>query len=316
MLTDRKLIFATANLFNFIEPPCAFYDFENIYSREKWEKKYRWTRKTIASLDADILAIQEIFSVDCVQRMLQQLGYLYFVSVDQAHVESDYIYSHPIVALASKYPILQAHPVMVPSGLLEGYGIQQLNFSRKPIYAVVDVPDIGQLAVYVCHLKSQRETQSHQTDKRHSLVGQWLSSQQRGWEALMIRIAMEETYSKNPMPTVLMGDLNQPITSDVVGLLTKPIDIGSNKLVLQDSWDIVNRGWLDIQRPATHYHLSTGKVLDYILLSQEFQPESSFSMADIIQYQTIDSHLINPSFEHDGQASDHAFVSVTVQFVL
>ncbi|MBU2897478.1 endonuclease/exonuclease/phosphatase family protein [Vibrio hepatarius] len=316
MLIDRKLIFATANLFNFIEPPYAFYDFENIYSREQWKKKCRWTRKTIESLDADIIAIQEIFSIDCVKHMLYKLGYLYFVHVDQAYVESDYIYSHPIVALASKYPILHAHPVTVPRDLLEGYGIQQLDFSRKPICAVVDVPDIGQVAVYACHLKSQRETQAIQSDKRHSLVGQWLSSQQRGWEAVMIRIAMEETYSKNPMPTVLMGDLNQPITSDVVGLLTKPIDIGSHKLVLQDSWDIVNRGLVDIQRPATHYHFSSGKVLDYILFSQEFQPESPFSMADIIEYHTIDTHLINPNFEHDDQSSDHAFVSVTVQFVL
>ena len=316
MLTNKKLTFATANLFNFIEPPGAFYDFENIYNAQEWENKYRWTMESIKALDADIIAVQEVFSIDCIRAMLLKLGFNYFVSVDEAHVENEYIHSHPVVALASKYPVLHYHAVTTPISMLEGYGIQDLAFSRQPIYAVVDIPDIGQVAVYVCHLKSQRETQANPDAKTHSILGQWLSSQQRGWEALMIRIAMEQTYSKKPMPTVLMGDLNQSINSEMVGLLTKPIECENHHLILRDSWDIINPDLSSTSRPATHYHFSTGKVLDYVLLSQEFQTSSRCSMADIIQYRTLDSHLISPCFEKDNQASDHAFIAVTAQFVL
>ncbi|GLT16971.1 hypothetical protein GCM10007938_07480 [Vibrio zhanjiangensis] len=316
MLTERKLTFATANLFNFIQPPDAFYDFENIYSKQEWEKKCRWTMDAIRTLDADIIALQEVFSIESVQKMLRQLGFDHFVCVDHAHVESDYIYSHPVVALASKYPILHSSAVTTPHHLFAGYGIQDMEFSRLPIHAVINVPDVGQVAVYTCHLKSQRETPEKNGAQRHALLGQWLSSQQRGWEALMIKIAMEKNYSEHPMPTVLMGDLNQPLNSDSAGLLIKSLEQGNGQLVLRDSWDIINQGLPNRFRPATHYHFSTGKVLDYILLSQEFQPDSHFSMADIIHYRTLDSHLINPSFEHDSQASDHAFVAVTAQFVL
>jgi hypothetical protein len=71
-----------------------------------------------------------------------------------------------------------------------------------------------------------------------------------------------------------------------------------------------------MERPATHYHFAKGNVLDYILLSQEFQPDSQYSLADVCQYVTLDEHLINPIFDKDQQASDHAFIAVTVQFVL
>ena len=316
MLTNKKLTFATANLYNFIEPPGAFYDFENIYTAQEWENKCRWTIESIKALDADIIAVQEVFSIDSIRDILFKLGFNHFVSVDEAHVESEYIYSHPVVALASKYPITQYHAVTVPLSLLEGYGIRDLAFSRQPVCAVIDVPSIGEVAVYVCHLKSQRETQAKPDAKTHAILGQWLSGQQRGWEALMIRIAMEQAYSKKPMPTVLMGDLNQSISSEMVGLLTKPIEHESDHLILQDSWDIINPDLSSAARPATHYHFSTGKVLDYILLSQEFHTSSHCSMADLIQYRTLDSHLISPCFEKDNQASDHAFVSVTAPFVL
>ncbi len=131
----------------------------------------------------------------------------------------------------------------------------------------------------------------------------------------MLRLAMEQQYVKHPIPTVLMGDMNQPISSDITGLLTKVTE-GESGLMLRDSWDIFALKQPEIERPATHYHFAKGNVLDYILLSQEFQPDSQYSMADVTSYSTLDAHLINPSFERDKHASDHAFVSVTVRFVL
>ena len=43
--TDAKtnrVKLASFNLFNYIEPPLAYYDFENIYSAEQWQKKQTW----------------------------------------------------------------------------------------------------------------------------------------------------------------------------------------------------------------------------------------------------------------------------------
>ncbi|MGF1727655.1 endonuclease/exonuclease/phosphatase family protein [Photobacterium nomapromontoriensis] len=327
MLTDKKLTFATANLFNFIEPPGAFYEFENIYERDAWQEKCRWTKNQINKLDADIVGIQEVFSIDAARAMFEQLGYPYFACVDQPNIEDGYIYSQPVVAIASRYPITHIKAVTPLDCIQQNYQTLVPAFSRKPVYTVVNVPIIGEVAVYVCHLKSQRATESHGGEHAHALIGQWLSSQQRGWEAVMLRLFMEQQYQRHPIPTVLVGDMNQPLSSDITGQLTKTINHDIEQLKLQDSWHIYSANLLNddsvpsdnrqvIARTPTHYHFAKGNVLDYILLSQEFQTDSQYSLADISNYHVLDDHLINPIFERDKQASDHAFVAITVNFVL
>ena len=327
MLTDKELTFATANLLNFIEPPNAFYDFENIYDGEAWQEKCRWTKTQIQMLDADIVGVQEVFTIEAMRTLFAEMGYPYFASVDHPHVESDYIYSQPVVALASRYPITRIEAVTPIDSIQQGYQTPLPTFSRKPLYVVVDVPDIGEVAVYVCHLKSQRATESHDPEHAHPLIGRWLSSQQRGWEAVMLRLFMDQQYKRHPIPTVLMGDMNQALSSDITGLLTIESNHASERLKLQDSWGLfcnrqsyekhqLNETLQSINRTPTHYYFAKGNILDYILLSQEFQPHSQYSMADITEYTVLDNHLINPIFERDKQASDHAFVAVTVRFVL
>lgn len=316
MLTDRTLTFATANLFNFVEPPNAYYDFENIYERDAWQEKCRWTKENLRTLNADIVGIQEVFSIESAREMFNELGYLHFAAVDEPHLEQEYIYSKPVVAIASKYPIKHSRAVKPDTSIEQYYQVLPPKFSRKPIWAIIEIPEIGEIAAYVCHLKSQRPTESLDPQQTHSLVGHWLSSQQRGWEAVMLRLFMQQQYSTHPVPTVLMGDMNQPISSDITGLLTHDSSDENNQLSLEDSWNLLPESKRQARRPATHYHFATGNVLDYILLSQEFQPTSQYSMFDIIAYQTLDEHLINPSYDNDRQASDHAFVAVTVQFNL
>ncbi|ODS11455.1 hypothetical protein VSF3289_01720 [Vibrio scophthalmi] len=336
VITDKTLTFATANLFNFIEPPGAFYDFENIYERDAWQEKCRWTLDQIKQLDADIIGLQEVFSIEAAKTLLADIGYQYFATVDHPHIESDYIYSKPVVALASRYPISKVFAATPPTFIEHSYLTQIPEFSRKPLCTVVDVPDIGEVAVYVCHLKSQRPTDSSDADNAHLLVGRWLSSQQRGWEAVMLRLFIEQQYKQHPIPTVLMGDMNQPLDSDITGLLTSKVDQNNERLHLQDSWfiyqDAVKKTLTDfnelsseqsseqdlptLERAPTHYHLAKGNVLDYILLSQEFQQDSPYSLADVSDYKVLNSHLINPIYVNDKQASDHAFVAITVRFVL
>ena len=316
MITDKALTFTTANLFNFIKPPGAFYDFENIYESDAWREKCQWTQNQIQKLDADIVGIQEVFSIDAARELFETMGYLYFASVDQPFIESDYIYSQPVVALASKYPITHIEAVFPLDSIAENYQTSLPQFSRKPLYTVVDVPEIGEVAVYVCHLKSQRATESHNPDYANPLIGRWLSSQQRAWEAVMLRVFMEEQYARHPIPTVLMGDMNQPLSSDITGLLTSESNHNSARLKLADSWCIFSESQPELERAPTHYHFAKGNVLDYILLSQEFQADSQYSLADVTAYQVLNQHLINPIYATDKQASDHAFVAATVRFVL
>ncbi|MDC0612177.1 endonuclease/exonuclease/phosphatase family protein [Vibrio sp.] len=316
MNTNRKLTFATANLFNFIEPPGAYYDFENIYEAEDWKGKCHWTKEQFRILDADIIGVQEVFSIDAAKQLFSELGYPYFACVDEPHIEDEYIYSRPVVALASRYPIALAQSVTLDREIEQLYQTSVPDFSRKPIYARIGVPEIGDIAVYVCHLKSQRSAESVDESREEQVIGKWLSSQQRGWETVMLRLFMEQQYASHPVPTVLMGDMNQSLTSDITGLLTKEFTQNETVLSLRDSWDIYNKRYPDLARVPTHYHFAKGNVLDYILVSQEFQADSSCSLADLVDHRVLDPHLINPIFERDKQASDHAFVALTVEFIL
>jgi hypothetical protein len=63
-------------------------------------------------------------------------------------------------------------------------------------------------------------------------------------------------------------------------------------------------------RAATHYYGPKGSVLDYILLSSEFDASHGRSLAQVVDYQTCDRHLVRPEYERDAYSTDHAPVIV------
>ncbi len=317
MSKTSQITFATANLFNFIAPPDAYHDFENIYSTEQWQDKLAWARSQIEQLNPDIIGLQEVFSIEETKNFFAEIGYEHFACVDTPHIEGDYIYSRPVVAVASRFPIESFEAVMFDKDTLNAFGdIDAPPFSRKPVRACIVHPIIGHLSVYVTHLKSQRPADSITSEEASKPISRWLSTQQRGWEAAMLRDAMQRQYALNPMPTVLKGDMNQGITSTSVNnVLTEHYGDSVTDLQLNDGWELQVTPSLE-SRPATHYHFAKGNVLDYILLSQEFDAHADVSIAEVTNYQVLDAHLINPSFERDKNASDHAFVALTVEIKL
>ena len=67
-----------------------------------------------------------------------------------------------------------------------------------------------------------------------------------------------------------------------------------------------------VVRTPTHYYGGGGSVLDYILLSYEFDASYQDSLFQVSDYDTYDRHLINPIFERDGESTDHGVVLVTL----
>ncbi|USD52460.1 endonuclease/exonuclease/phosphatase family protein [Vibrio sp. SCSIO 43153] len=317
MSNKNHITFASANLFNFIAPPGAYYDFENIYSLDDWHDKLAWTKSQFEQLDPDVIGLQEVFSIEETKAFFAEIGYEYFATVDTPHIEGDYIYSRPVVAVASRFPIESFEAVTFDKETLNSFGeIDAPTFSRKPVRACIVHPIIGHISVYVTHLKSQRPADSDTPEQASRPIARWLSTQQRGWEAAMLRDAMQRQYALIPMPTVLMGDMNQAITpTGVNDVLTEHYGDSVTDLQLNDGWELQMSPLLE-SRPATHYHFAKGNVLDYILLSQEFDAHADVSIAEVTDYQVLDSHLINPSFERDKNASDHAFVALTVEIKL
>jgi len=344
-------------LFNYLEPPNAFYEFERIYSAEQWQKKQHWISEYLREYQPDIIGFQEVFSTESLKKLVVGQGYDYFEVVDQPHVIDDFIYQRPVVAIASRYPIVAIKAVKPNTELAQVLGLtNDFSFSRKVLRATVEVPHIGHCDCYVVHFKSKRSM--IELDERNKncsaektiieslkaqVAGGWGSTIQRGSEATLLMIDMIERRETTGHPMILMGDFNNSLTDGVLShLLTNTLRFVSSidrdaylaKYCLNDAWDLlqmalanetnetnetneannVDKATLKVKqtRTPTHYFGASSSVLDYILLSCEFDASYHDSLYQVSAYDTYDRHLINPIFERDGESTDHGIVLVTL----
>ena len=310
----------------------------------------------------DIIGFQEVFSPEDLQALLRPLGYVHFAVLDEPQVESDYVYRHPVVALASRYPIIEMANVAVDDAACEALGLAQFQFSRQPLRATIDLPLFGPCDCYVIHLKSKRSGFDKE-DLAHSgfsgaadfiarqVLGRWASSLQRGNEATLLCHQMLVRRHLKGHPFILMGDFNDKLHSDLLaafhqnlrvyrsdiedkqlaGLSEQQLFAELNQCRLYDSYELhkattkcnvslasdedESTSFTDnpivSSRQATHYYGSEGSVLDYILVSSEFDPKQLKNLAHIEHYQTFDRHLVRPDFERDSDSTDHAPIMMT-----
>ena len=363
-IANSQLKIATFNLFNYLEPPNAFYDFDRIYSAEQWQKKQRWLSDYLGEYQPDIIGFQEVFSAESLKALVTSEGYGYFEVVDQPEVIDGFIYKRPVVAIASRSPIVDIEAVKPNTELSQTLGLtDEFSFSRKVLRATVDVPHMGNCDCYVVHFKSKRpmiEIDEHDKSRsaeqtiieslKADVAGGWGSTIRRGSEATLLMIDMIERRETTGNPMVLMGDFNNTLADGVLShLLTNSLRFASSidcdaylaKYCLNDAWDLfqhvlsnegsdidetsvindlneidetaieINRKE-NLERTPTHYYGGTGSVLDYILLSCEFDASYLDSLFQVSSYNTYNRHLINPIFDRDGESTDHGVVLVTL----
>jgi endonuclease/exonuclease/phosphatase family metal-dependent hydrolase len=330
------------NLFNYIKPPNAFYELDNIYSEGQWEKKERWLNNQLSNMNADIIGFQEVFSPGALKELVSRHGFSYFETVEEPGKASGHIYNKPVVALASKFPIISAEEVKVDQSLINRLHIQpEFKFSRAPIKAEVRINGFATVVVYVVHLKSKRskfdrdfnvdigdETAVEQY-LFDDIQGGWASSIQRGTEAALMYQDICRQTRADERPVVMIGDLNDTIESSTLKLLvagseldrigTKSVSSMNSqerrfitKFSLYDSFKL-NTNSSQSHRQPTHYFANKGSILDYILMSKDFDASNDQSLAEVTSYQLSNAHLENPVYETDSECSDHAPVVVTVE---
>lgn len=351
-MANTQLTIATFNLFNYLEPPNAFYEFERIYSAEQWQKKQLWIAEYLGEFQPDIIGFQEVFSAESLKELVTAQGYSYFEVVDQPQVIDDFIYRSPVVAIVSRYPIVDVKAVKPNLELAQTLGLSpEFSFSRKVLRATIDVPHIGNCDCYVVHLKSKRsmieldeKNKNWSPEKtiieslKANVAGSWGSTIQRGSEATLLMLDMIERRETTANPMILMGDFNNTLTDGVLShLLTNTLRFVSSidrdaylaKYCLNDAWNLhekvlsneaantneifeIGNTANKNDRKPTHYFGGSGSVLDYVLLSCEFDASYHDSLYQVSDYETYDRHLINPIFERDGESTDHGIVLVTL----
>lgn len=312
----------------------------------------------LSEYQPDIIGFQEVFSPESLKELVTEQGYGYFEVVDQPEVIDDFIYKRPVVAIASRYPIVDIISIKPNIKLAQTIGLtDDFTFSRKVLRATIDVPHMGNCDCYVVHFKSKRpmiEIDENDTSRsveqtiieslKADVAGGWGSTIRRGSEATLLMIDMIERREITGYPMVLMGDFNNTLADGVLShLLTSTLRFASAidceaylaKYCLNDAWDLfqlalskeaneiydaneVDDTALEINqnekiaRTPTHYYGGDGSVLDYILMSCEFDASYHDSLYEVSAYHTYNRHLINPIFDRDGESTDHGIVLATL----
>lgn len=173
-----------------------------------------------------------------------------------------------------------------------------------------------------------------------TVAGGWGATIQRGSEATLLMLAMIEQRKKTNQPMILMGDFNNDLTDGVLNhLLTNSLRFAPQmdtkaylaKYCLNDAWNLFENSRLNqailsdliadtqantlntgLVRKATHYYGANSNVLDYILLSCEFDSRCPDNFFDVSEHHTYDRHLLNPEYEKDDLTTDHAVICITL----
>ncbi|PEJ02825.1 endonuclease/exonuclease/phosphatase family protein [Bacillus wiedmannii] len=338
-----QIRFGTFNLFQFVEPPYKWYEPTSFYSDADWLKKKEWIKKQISDMKCDVIGFQEVFSTHALKNLVEEVGFTHFTTVESpvTDINEPLVFIKPVVAIASKYPILSVSPVEIPDSIIEEVPLgQTFKFSRIPIKATIRIDSSRDVICYVSHLKSKKPAvkdivfnPSETWDKqilenlRARSMGHVASLLQRGTEAAILYREISETlHNHKEFPIILLGDLNDDEHSIPIEALTnreKLLKIGNTvipkekqKIVydykLYDAFDLApNQSGQ--KRLPTHYYGKLGNVLDFIFVSNALNEKNEEYIGRVSEYKVFDRHLKCDDIENKTQ-SDHAQVVATIKF--
>ena len=328
-----KIRLGTFNLFQFVEPPYSWYVKKDKFTSLQWEEKTTWIKNQIIKMDCDIIGFQEVFSASALQKIVFDLGYTYFETVETARVDkkNDKVYVSTTVAVASKYQITQLLDVEANITSIKKHNFDGFfKFSRVPIKARIMLPNEQEILVYVCHLKSnwQNEfeyifTKNDSLEDKKKQVNKALkdnyseSLKQRLCEASSLFFDINKSKS---LPIILMCDLNDrefSLTIDALTNKTYHYDSKKDNYLLVDAYKLYDKKIYnphpeqkEIKRTSTSYFAGKGNVLDYIFISKDICKND---LNTISSYEIFDDHLQK---NQNGSLvqSDHAQVVCEITF--
>ncbi len=343
---------ASFNLYNYAEPGNYWYERKerNTFTQAQWQQKKNWVTTQLRNMDADVVGFQEVFSVTDLQQLTRELGYIYFETVadPQRDAADAAIFNQPIVAMASRLPIKSVSTVNIDADVKQSLPLDDpFAFSRPPIHAVIETADLGDVHVYVAHLKSKRPilddrlyADEEPWDFRVADVMQKLSRGhiasllQRGTEATALYHDANKRLTQNPeLPIVMLGDLNDDASSTPFNALTmqrRIYEIGQQDISqwpdyvkglpysfrLYDSFELAPLTFAlhstTNVRPYTYLYKGKETVLDYALVSNGLNKKNPDHIGYVAAFNVLNGHLNNDGIANTLQ-SDHGQVVITLR---
>lgn len=315
---------ATCNLLNLANPGRVFYENQEPFSQAEFDRKLAWLGDRFRMLNADVLAVQEVWDEAALKAAIFRSGLRYdFVSVPGAENSAvqQGAQGTPRAGLATRLRVdaVQSFPEF-PPGLavhVPGLGLH-LRFERPPLVATLRMKHGQTLTVLTAHLKSKRpkflqDTEGRPLEDRDDPKVMALASLRslimRGAEAMALRCLVIDLLHRTAVPLVVLGDFNDTPDSVTTQLICATNEIAYDRsardTALFNAYDLQGNAALKKDVAYSHIHQGSPSVLDQILVSEEFLRNGSNSLGDVHRVDYFNDHL------HEGRdrsRSDHGFV--------
>ena len=318
------LFVATCNLLNLANPHRVYYENQDAYDERDYERKIEWTGERFRALNADVLAVQEVWDESALKAAIARSGLRYdFVAVPGAENTPPHIGAQgtPRVGIATR---LQVDHVRSFVDFPPGFGVEvpglgpHTRFERPPLLATLRMKHGQQVHVLTVHLKSKRpkflqDAQGNaledREDRKVGAMASLRSLVMRGVEAAALRCIVIDLLQGTNTPLVVMGDFNDEphsVTTQLVAATSEAAyDKAARDVALFNAYEMQGESALKKDVAYSHIHQGYPDVLDQIFVSEEFVATSRHSLGDVRRVDYFNDHL------HEGRdrsRSDHGFV--------
>ncbi len=323
------LTVASCNVLNLAQPGRAFYAGQDPYSEAEHGRKLDWLGDRFKALNADVLAVQEVWDEVALRGAIARSGLRYtHVSVPGAENGPGQhgAQGTPRVGLATRLKVESVTSItdFPARAALDVPGLgRHARFERPPLLATLEMKHGQRVHVLTAHLKSKRPKflQDDQgrpledpDDPNVAAVASVRSLLMRAAESLALRLKVVELLHRTHTPLILMGDLNDgphSVTTQVIAATTSAAyDKGARDTALYNAWDVQVGAALRRDVAYSHIHLGFPEVLDQVLVSEEFVAGQRHSLGDVLRLDVFNDHL------HEGRdrsRSDHGFVRAVLR---
>lgn len=314
--TTLRIMYINAE--NLFSPGVRFYS--SSYSEGEYLGKINWLGSTIASADADVVALTEVGdnARTCIDDLIAVIN-----AQNPAKAIMERFIARPSsgstkirAAVLSRFPIVdRASLIAFPPGFkvdLHDLGTAEgdrrnwveipVRAYSRPVARVRIAPPHGATPfnLFVVHLKSKRPTiAAHDGANRHNseAIGSARAAIRRNLEAAALRVHLNkflvDQFDEDPkIPTILVGDFNDTPTSVPLENLRGPFDRSpgpSSPWTLNDKVGLVT---------CARLHLMKGAYEDRLY---SYIHEESFSLID---QALVTKHLVG-RFQHLEVINDH-----------
>ncbi len=321
------LVLATCNTLNLASPGRLFYANQEPFGADEYQRKVTWLGAMLRRLNADVVALQEIWDEPALRDAITASGLRYpSVIAPGAEAAVGGAQGTPRVGLATRWPLREwilhhefheSQHVAVPE-----LGMHRA-FERPVLEAVLDMPgNRGPMRVLVAHLKSKRpkflqnaagEIIEDREDPALIARATLRSLVMRAAECAALRLIVHARLARTREPLVLMGDLNDSphavTTQMVAATQAVAYDRGARDVALFHASDVQSDAAIRRDVAYSHIHQGWPDVLDQIWVSEEFVASSRFAVGDLRRVDYFNDHL------HEGRdrvRSDHGLVRALV----